>query len=155
MDSLIEYPTISIDPPMINGDNKHSKYINILSKLAITVEPVAQARIAACMVYHNNIISFGICKMKSHPFQAKFSKNQNSIFLHAETDCIKNALRIVDVNQLTKCTLYVCRVKYEDKSKKKFLFGMAKPCEGCSRAISTFNINRVYYSLDNEGYDFL
>ncbi|MFM7851590.1 MAG: hypothetical protein ACKO96_06630, partial [Flammeovirgaceae bacterium] len=57
-------------------EGKHYKYIEMLSKIAVAIEPVRKARIAACLVYRNEIISFGINQMKTHPFQAQFSKNQ-------------------------------------------------------------------------------
>jgi deoxycytidylate deaminase len=138
--------------PISRGKNKNSKYINLLSKIAIAVEPVANARIASALVYKNEVVSVGICKHKSHPFQAEYSKNNNSIFLHSETDCIKNALKDISVEVLSKCTLYIVRVKYEDAKRRKFIFGLAKPCEGCTRAIANFNIKEVIYSLDNDGY---
>lgn len=141
--------------PVTKGDIKHSKNINILSKIAVSVEPVAKARIAASIVYKNEIISFGICQRKTHPFQAQYSKNDDCIFLHAETDAIKNAVKLLTLGELSKSTLYICRVKFEDYSKRKFLFGLAKPCIGCARAIANFNISRVIYSLDNEGYQVL
>lgn len=141
--------------PLLKGENKEVKYINLLSKLASTVEPVAQARIASCLVYKNDIVSFGICRMKTHPFQAKFSKNENSIYLHAETDCIKNALRSIQLADLSRCTLYICRVKFESRTKENLVFGMAKPCSGCAKAIATFDIKTVVYSLDNNGYQSL
>lgn len=141
--------------PLIKGDNKHVKYLNLLSKLSSTIEPVAQARISACLVYKNDIVSFGICRMKSHPFQARYGKNENSIYLHAETDCIKNALRSIQLDSLSRCTLYICRVKYESRTKEKLLFGIAKPCVGCFRAIVTHNIKSVYYTLNEQGYEML
>lgn len=146
------YPTKPLISPEIKGFSKHDKIINMLSRIAIAVEPVAQARIAACLVYKNEIISFGVNQRKTHPFQAKFGTNKDSIFLHAETDCIKNALKIISIDQLSKCALYVCRVKYEACNKNKFIFGLAKPCPGCSRAIANFGINKVYYSIDGSGY---
>jgi len=141
--------------PSIKDNSRHSKYINILTKLAIAVEPVAQARISSCLVYKNEIISFGMCKMKSHPFQARFGKNSDSIYLHAETDCIKNALKLIDMNELSRCSLYICRVKYECRLKNSVVYGMAKPCCGCSRAIATFGINKVFYTTDENTYEAL
>lgn len=139
--------------PLMKGATKHEKYMNVLSKIAIAVEPVAQARISACLVYKNEIISFGINQRKSHPFQAKFGKNRDSIFLHAETDCIKNALKTISIKELEKCTLYICRVKYLDSTKSNFVFGLAKPCPGCFRAIVNFGITKVFYSTDGKGYE--
>jgi len=151
---------LAIDRPSLppigkSVGGKHLKYIELLSKVAIAVEPVRQARIAACLVYRNEIISFGINQMKTHPFQAQFSKNEDSIFLHAETDCIKNGLREISMDDLSRCTLYVCRMKYESHEKKKFVFGLAKPCLGCAKAIVTFDIKTVVYSLNNTGYQVL
>ena len=140
---------------MSKGDLKHSKNINILSKIAVSVEPVAQARIAASIVYRNEIISFGICQKKTHPFQAQYGKNKDCIFLHAETDAIKNALKLVNLYELSKSIMYICRVKFEDYTRSKFLFGIAKPCSGCARAITNFNISKVIYSLDVDGYQTL
>jgi deoxycytidylate deaminase len=144
-----------IDHPVTIGSNRHDKHINLLSKIASVIEPVAQARVAAALVHHNNIVSFGICRKKSHPFQAQFGKNKDSIFLHAETDCIKNALKVMSLKDVSKCTLYVCRVKFVDETKQKLIFGLAKPCSGCVRAIANFDIKKVVYSLDNEGYNIL
>jgi deoxycytidylate deaminase len=116
------YPIEPLIFPKIGGTSRHDKYMNMLSKIAIAVEPVAHARIAACVVYKNEIISFGINQKKSHPFQAIYGTNKESIFLHAETDAIKNALKIISVSELTKASLYICRVKYEACNKNKFIF---------------------------------
>lgn len=153
MNTEVIYPPFKPTAPVAVGISRHEKYMNILSKVAITVEPVAQARIAACIVYKNEIISFGINKKKSHPFQAKFGKNKDSIYLHAENDCIKNALRNLSVDEVAKSTLYICRVKFD--MTKNFVFGLAKPCPGCARAIASFGIKNVIYSNDNMGYEYL
>jgi deoxycytidylate deaminase len=146
------YPTKPLTYPIVRGKSRHSKYMNFLSKIAIAVEPVAQARLASAIVYKNEIISIGINQRKSHPFQAKFSKNEDSIYLHSETDAIKNALKQISIDELSDSVLYVCRVKIINK---KFVFGIAKPCCGCMRAISNFGIKKVYYTLDNKGYAML
>lgn len=147
---LNDRPSLPSNEKSFGG--KHHKYISILSKMAIAVEPVKQARIAACLVYRNEIVSFGINQMKTHPFQAQFGKNKDSIFLHAETDCIKNALREIEVDELSRCILYICRMKYESQEKKKFIYGLAKPCPGCERAIVTFGIKQVFYSTNDNSY---
>lgn len=129
---------------------KHQKYLGILFKLAQDVAPVASARIAAAVVYRNEIVSFGVNQMKTHPFQNRFSKNSQSIFLHAETDAIKNALKYIDREELSKCSLYICRAKNNDN--KKFVFGLSKPCVGCMRAIATFDIKKCIFSCDDGNY---
>lgn len=136
---------------------KHSRYINMLSKLAadVVTPAVNNARLAACVVYKNDVVSFGVNEMKSHPFQARYGKNKDSVYLHAETSAIKNALKYITQDELENSTLYICRVKYHDFTKTKMIFGLSKPCPGCFRCINTFNIKRVIYTLDNEGYAML
>lgn len=154
--NVIPYPRM----PEVSKDSsgvKHTQYFNILSKVAADIEtPVRpNARMASCVVYKNDVIAFGVNEMKTHPFQAKFGKNSEAVFLHAETSAIKNALKYVSVETLEKCTLYVCRIKHFDFTKKKLIFGTAKPCCGCLRCINTFNLKKVVYSLDNQSYHLL
>jgi deoxycytidylate deaminase len=134
---------------------KHAKYFDLLFKIADAVEPVARQRLAACLVYKNDIVSIGTNKKKTHPFQRKYSSNDEAIWLHAETDCIVNALRHVDADTLSKCTMYVLRVKRPDDDPKKFVQGLSKPCEGCQRALAQFGIKKVCYTLDDDGFEFL
>ena len=133
---------------------RHIKYINLLSKIATDiVNPVGgNARLAACIVYKNDVVAFGINQMKSHPFQARYGKNSDSVFLHAETSAIKNALRFITIDELEKSTLYICRVKHHGQV---LGFGMSKPCPGCFRCINAFNIPKVIYTLDNGTYGVL
>jgi len=127
---------------------KNQYYMNMLAKLASSNVKIAGARIAACVVHKKTIVSFGVNQMKSHPFQAKYGIHVHSdaIFLHAETAAIKNALRCLSIEELAECSLYICRVKM---IKGKFVWGLAKPCVGCSRAIAEFGIKNVIYSNEN------
>jgi tRNA(Arg) A34 adenosine deaminase TadA len=100
---------------------------------------------SAVIVIKNKIVGLGFNQMKTHPFQAKFSKNKDSVYIHAEIHAIKNALRSIDVDDLRYADLYVTRVM-NGNSKR----GMSKPCEGCVGAIVEFGIKRVYYT-DSEG----
>jgi deoxycytidylate deaminase len=130
--------------------SRHTKIFDVLFKLAETVEPVGNAKLAAAIVIKNEIISFGINKRKSHPFQKRFGKNSDAIFLHAEIDAIKNALRHVSQEELSRASLYVARAKKTEK--RNYIQGMAKPCEkGCQCAIAAFGIKNVYYTTDMEG----
>lgn len=133
---------------------KHEKYLNILEKVAMASEPVFRQRLAALLVYKNEVIAIGINKTKSHPFQRKYAKHDDAIYLHAEVDCIKNALRNYDEDIIAKSTMYVLRMKHPDRNPKKFMRGLSKPCEGCQRAIAAYDIKNVYYTTD-EGYDYL
>jgi len=127
-------------------NRRDQKFLNLLAQLAITVEPVRKARIASCLVRRNEIVAFGINKLKSHPFQAKFSKNEDSIYLHSEIDCIKNALRAISIEELKDCTLYIARMKYESTHRRQMIPGLARPCTGCQSAIRAFDIKHVIYT---------
>jgi len=118
-------------------------------KLAQAVEPVRGARIAAAVVHRGKIISYGFNHKKSHPFQAKFCKNNHAVFFHAEVHAIKNALTSVDTNDLSKCELYIVRAK-RDKTNRKWISGMSKPCSGCQKCIDLFDLKSVYYSKEGE-----
>jgi deoxycytidylate deaminase len=118
-------------------------------KLAQAVEPVRGARIAASVVRKGKVISYGYNHKKSHPFQAKFCKNTHAVFFHAEVHAIKNALQIIDVDDLSKCELYIVRAK-RDKNNKKWITGLSKPCSGCQKCIDLFELKNIYYSKEKE-----
>ena len=130
------------------------RVIDGLYKIAQDITPVKSSRLAACIVIKNTIIGYGFSQMKSHPFQAEFAKNPDAIFLHAETDAIKNALKRVSPEDVSKATLYIARAK-KDHNTKRWMYGMAKPCIGCARAIATFDISNVVYTLDGEDYKYM
>ena len=90
--------------------------------------------------------------MKSHPFQAQWSKNDDAIFWHAETHAIYNALRVCDEDELRKMTLYIARSRRpEDAKTDKWTWGNCRPCEGCISCVYKYNIKRVVYTLDDIG----
>lgn len=122
---------------------------NIFDTLAAVAESNDEyptARLAAAIVKNNKIVSVGKNRHKTDPLQAKFGKNKDAIYLHAEIHAIKNALRHISVDDLKNTTLYVCRVKKAKKQTDPFEWAMAKPCEGCSRAIAEFGIRKVVYT---------
>jgi len=127
----------------------NTKIFDETFKLAQAVEPVRGARIAAAVVRKGKVISYGFNHKKSHPFQAKFCKNNHAVFFHAEVHAIKNALTTVDVNDLSKCELYIVRAK-RDETNKKWISGMSKPCSGCQKCIDLFDLKSVYYSKEGE-----
>jgi deoxycytidylate deaminase len=85
---------------------------------------------------------------KTHPFQKKYGIGSNplAICLHAEVDAIKNALKIISLAELSTCDLYVCRMKRSDFG--AWVHGIARPCSGYQRAIITFGLQKIYYTLD-------
>jgi tRNA(Arg) A34 adenosine deaminase TadA len=130
---------------------KKERNWNVLEKLALAIEPASRQRMTAMLVYKNEVIALGYNKMKTHPIAKRFQKHEEAIYLHAEIDCIKNALKVVDVDFLAKCTMYVLRVKRPDHDHNAFVRGLAKPCCGCEMALDQFGIKKVYYTTD-EGY---
>lgn len=128
------------------------RFMALARKIAISVDPVKRAKIAAIIVVKNQIIAIGQCQLRSHPFQAKFNKHPSAIYLHAETNAIHAALNQVAPDQLEKATLYISRVKRKfPKNDSEWTDGLACPCEGCMRAIVTHSIKRVVYSTDVDG----
>jgi len=125
------------------------KIFDTLRLIARDVAPVAQARIAAAVVFKKEIIALGVCKKQTHPLQKRFAKNPQSIYLHSEVDALRNVLRKHSPKILTECSLYVVRQKYLDNDKEIFVDGIAKPCPGCQKAIKHFKIPHVYWSTDD------
>ena len=94
--------------------------LNTLTKVAEANDD-SNIRFAAAIVYRNKIVSIGLNHNKSHPFQAKYAKNEMAIFLHAEVHAIKNALREVEVDELSKCDIYITRVKRKQAGDSQFI----------------------------------
>lgn len=122
------------------------KILSLLCKIASDCIPVARARIAAAVVYKGEIVSIGVCKYKTHPIQRTFGRNKDSIFLHAEIDAlIKASRRNVD---MSKCILYIARVKRPCSNLFEWVSGLAKPCDGCAKAIEAYGIRKIIYTED-------
>lgn len=100
-------------------------------------------KLAAGVVYKNRLVAVGVNSYKSHPLMTKFGKNPEAIYLHAEVDAIKNALRVLSLQELEKSDILVVRVKKDGHDYKTCL---AKPCDGCARAIQAFNLRNLYYT---------
>lgn len=117
-----------------------------LARLAYDIPHFADQRVVAAVVQRNQIISYGFGHEKTHPFQARYGKNEDSIYWHAETHAIHNAIK-QDFTFHRAC-LYVLRLKSDHSHNS--LYGLAKPCLGCERCIRDFNIPKVYYTLEGE-----
>lgn len=120
------------------------RHINALKTVAVDVEPAGRARLAAAIVYKGKIVSIGFNQLKTHPFAAKYGKNADAIYLHAEHDAINKAKRRLNEVELKKSTLVIVRVKAENDG--KITFGIAKPCAGCAQCISDHKIGTVVYT---------
>ena len=133
------------------GFSLDNTIVNRAVKIFTTLEKIAdfsdhpQHNLAAAIVLRNKFVSFGYNRLKTDPFQARFGKNSDAIFLHAEIHAIKNALRRIDVEDFKRADLYVMRVMTGERK-----WGMAKPCAGCMRAIAEFGIRGVFY-INHDG----
>ena len=135
-------------------NRREKRIMDFLRRQAIDVEPVKSSRMAAAIVYKNNVISVGHNSRRTHPFQARYGKNPMAICMHAEINAIKNALNHLEVNDFKKTTIMIYRVKKQNGLRKAaWVDGMAKPCEGCARAIMEFGIKKIVYSTEtNDSY---
>jgi deoxycytidylate deaminase len=90
----------------------------------------------------------GLPRRKTHPLQAKFSSNEHALYLHAEIDAIRQALtffRYHAPSKLSQASLHVLRIR-QTKPKGSYEECLAKPCEGCMRAIRHYGITNVTWS---------
>lgn len=137
------------------------KYLSLLSTIAIDVMPVGNAKVAAALVYKGEIISIGVCSVKSHTLQKKYRRirpwsnpNNEGTYRHAEIDAlIKGQKRLAALKgsrgsniPLKKCTMYVARVKRANSFATDYVSGMAKPCEGCMKALTEAGIVNIVYT---------
>ena len=76
--------------------------------------------------------------MKTHPFQARFSRNPDSIYLHAETAALLDAIN--NGQDPTGGVMHVIR------RMKNNTLGLARPCNGCMKALDAYGINKIVYS---------
>lgn len=124
------------------------RHIKTLRVFAEDIEPVSKQRLAAAVLYKGKIISIGFNQMKTHPFAVEYAKNDEAIYLHAETDAIYKAKKKLTEQELRKATLIIVRAKNDINSNKHF--GLAKPCPGCARCIEDHKIKTVIYTDESE-----
>ena len=96
-------------------DNKLKHFLNIKTLSQHHILDI----ISKAEDFHNNekisikgkIISLGHNSSKTHPFQSLYGKNDEAVYLHAETSAISNSLNHLNKTELDKSTIYVYRVK--------------------------------------------
>jgi deoxycytidylate deaminase len=120
---------------------RDDRWMDFIERNLVDHEAIANARVGACIVFKNEIVSFQTNQLKTHPLQTKFGRNKEAIYLHAEVASIVAASkRIIHPNDWKKSTIYVLRLtKNEDRA-------IAKPCSGCTQAIAAYGIGRVVYT---------
>lgn len=95
-------------------------------------------RVAALLVTKNGDEYVGFNSYKTHPLAKRFGRNNQSICLHAEVDAIRKWLR--NEGRESGGTMYVARVLKNGEP------ALARPCEGCERALVAFGIEEVEWT---------
>lgn len=134
-----------------NLDHRTHSILKQLLKRATDRPKVGCSRIASVLVYRNRYY-FGYNSYKTHPYQAKYGKNPDSIYLHAEIDAIKKAKKELEPESMMKSVLYVARVKgkFDELTDPSLLrWGLARPCQGCQKAIITERVGNVIFTTDD------
>lgn len=119
--------------------NRHDKRLKELLVIAEDASDFHRHKHAASIYIGNRLISIGVNQLKTHPLQKKFGINDDAIYLHAEVDAIRNALKRVSLLDLKYATLYVAKSKAGTPK-------MSKPCAGCQKAIIHFGISNVFWT---------
>jgi deoxycytidylate deaminase len=123
--------------------NKNKKFFSLAKKLACLSE-YGKFKHAAVLVRHGTILNSSPNKDKACSFGKRFRSREKGIAtLHAELGAV--------LNMPKKCTrnadIYVVRVNSEGEYRN------SKPCKMCQDAMRFCGINRVYYSIDSEGFE--
>lgn len=131
-------------------ESPNAKVVEMLTRLAIE-NPGTRTRykMAAGIVYRRHLVSTGVNSYKTHPLMQSPGYRTEQIYMHAEVDAIRNALRLITQDQLSRSAIYVVRVK-RTRDCSDYQFGMARPCQGCTRMIASFGLNSVWWSKDHE-----
>lgn len=115
-----------------------NKYLDYAIAYAMRNPIIKLPRLCAVLVMPNGNKYIGYNQLKTHPFQEKFKRNSKSLYLHAEIDAIVNALRARP--DIRGADMYVARVLKDGTP------ALAKPCEGCERALIHFGIKNVEWT---------
>jgi len=131
---------------------KDKRAFEILSDIAWELPKVSHVRISSMLVLKNEILSFGFATLKSHPFQKKYRRKEETIYLHSEVSSIHRALKRSSLEEISKSTLYICRVRSFQRKDGSIIngWGLSYPCTGCLRCITEFDIKRVVYTLTSD-----
>ena len=124
------------------------KIKQMLLRLAEANEGVNGYRMAAGVVYKKTLLSTGVNHKKTHPIMLNDGYRDKQVYLHAEADAIKNALRLVPQSTLVKSDIYVVRLKKDPRGNT--YEGLAKPCAGCTNLIIQYGLKGVYWTNDED-----
>ena len=126
-------------------------YLNLAVQLALQNPIQARGRSGisrfCAVLTDGRHLFYAYNQYKTHPLQARFSLNPQSIYLHSEVSVIEKAIRHLSrgasrrsVTDLSDFRLYVARVLKDGTS------GLAMPCTGCFKAVRYFGIEKVQWT---------
>lgn len=128
-----------------------NRLTQMLTRLAITsggFETSRRVPMAAGITYKKHLIATGVNQRKTHPMMMGEGYRADQLYMHAEVDAIRNALRLITREQLKQCELHIVRVKRPHIASNRWVYGLAKPCPGCAKIIEDFGIKKVNWSKD-------
>lgn len=123
----------SIVDDTFNFYGVHMDYVKIAYNEALKSN--FKQRVGAVIYKKGLIISKGFNKIKSHPMQKKYRRNDFSIYLHAEIDAITKC-KTEDIHGASIC---VIRVMANGG------YGISFPCSGCMKAITDYHMKSLIY----------
>ena len=126
-----------------------SKIKEHLTQIAIESGGYGQrVPMAAGIVYKRHLIATGTNQPKTHPLMLTEGYREDQRYRHAEVDAIRNALRLITVEQLKRCELHIVRVKRPHIASNNWVYGLAKPCAGCTNVLKRYGIEQVFWTKD-------
>ena len=128
-----------------------NRITQMLTRLAISsggFESSRRVPMAAGITYKKHLIATGVNQKKTHPMMMGEGYREDQLYMHAEVDAIRNALRLITPEQLSQCELYVVRIKRPHIASNRWVYGLAKPCPGCANIIQKHGIRQVFWTED-------
>lgn len=134
-------------PTLLEGfGTKLSKISQVLLDEALEHKAGAsRSNHVAGVVFKGRLVCVGRNSYKSHPYQRRFGRNSESIFLHAEVEASIKALRLLSEGQLRKSSLVVAR------RHRSGALANSRPCVGCQRLIADLGYKRLHFTTE-EGW---
>jgi len=161
---------------MMNNDRIFRVLYNLARRTPGVVKRQGQVfRVAAALsCKRDRILATGVNQIKSHPIMRRSQQqhfyHERQIYLHAEADAIRKALRTT--TDLTKCRMHVLRLKKQQSNSRnnnsggeanaswqqqqeedeQWMLGSARPCPGCMHLIEEFGIQQVFWTQDSHSF---
>lgn len=126
---------------------RHNDALNFLFEFACQNDKLYNTRIAAGIMYKKEFIAVSTNLNKTHPIMKRINPNKDKIFQHAEVAATIQAGKILGIENLKDCSIFIARAVVDNG---KFLKGFAKPCKGCQRLIDEVGYKNIFYTEDDE-----